>query len=62
MAKFLSPDEMTSRDYYFDSYAHFGIHEVLLYLVLHLQKFSFVGLESLETKPESVTTMVERRL
>lgn len=28
MAKFLSPDEMTSRDYYFDSYAHFGIHEV----------------------------------
>ena len=21
-------DEMTSRDYYFDSYAHFGIHEV----------------------------------
>lgn len=32
MAKFLSPDEMTSRDYYFDSYAHFGIHEVLLRL------------------------------
>lgn len=29
MAKFLSPDEMTSRDYYFDSYAHFGIHEVV---------------------------------
>lgn len=28
MAKFLNPDEMTSRDYYFDSYAHFGIHEV----------------------------------
>lgn len=28
MSKFLSPDEMTSRDYYFDSYAHFGIHEV----------------------------------
>ena len=27
-AKFLSPEEMTSRDYYFDSYAHFGIHEV----------------------------------
>lgn len=21
-------DEMTSKDYYFDSYAHFGIHEV----------------------------------
>lgn len=21
-------NEMTSRDYYFDSYAHFGIHEV----------------------------------
>ncbi|XP_072857060.1 protein arginine N-methyltransferase 8 isoform X4 [Pogona vitticeps] len=28
MAKFLNPDEMTSRDYYFDSYAHFGIHEI----------------------------------
>lgn len=26
--KFISPEEMTSRDYYFDSYAHFGIHEV----------------------------------
>ena len=22
------PGAMTSRDYYFDSYAHFGIHEV----------------------------------
>lgn len=28
MAKLLNPEEMTSRDYYFDSYAHFGIHEV----------------------------------
>ncbi|XP_055030762.2 protein arginine N-methyltransferase 8-B isoform X2 [Misgurnus anguillicaudatus] len=28
MSKFLNPDEMTSRDYYFDSYAHFGIHEI----------------------------------
>ncbi|XP_039394235.1 protein arginine N-methyltransferase 8 isoform X2 [Mauremys reevesii] len=27
MAKLLNPEEMTSRDYYFDSYAHFGIHE-----------------------------------
>lgn len=26
----LAPDEMTSRDYYFDSYAHFGIHEEML--------------------------------
>ena len=25
-----SPDEMTSKDYYFDSYAHFGIHEEML--------------------------------
>jgi protein arginine N-methyltransferase 1 len=25
-----SPEEMTSRDYYFDSYAHFGIHEEML--------------------------------
>lgn len=24
--------EMTSKDYYFDSYAHFGIHEVFLYV------------------------------
>lgn len=23
-------DSMTSRDYYFDSYAHFGIHEEML--------------------------------
>lgn len=22
-------NEMTSKDYYFDSYAHFGIHEVI---------------------------------
>ncbi|XP_037098516.1 protein arginine N-methyltransferase 8-B-like isoform X2 [Syngnathus acus] len=29
-AKFISPEEMTSRDYYFDSYAHFGIHEEML--------------------------------
>nr|XP_028599713.1 protein arginine N-methyltransferase 8 isoform X8 [Podarcis muralis] len=28
IAKFLNPEEMTSRDYYFDSYAHFGIHEI----------------------------------
>ncbi|CAB1460106.1 unnamed protein product [Pleuronectes platessa] len=28
--KFLSPEDMTSRDYYFDSYAHFGIHEEML--------------------------------
>ena len=27
--------EMTSKDYYFDSYAHFGIHEVCL-LKVHL--------------------------
>lgn len=26
----VSYSEMTSRDYYFDSYAHFGIHEVHL--------------------------------
>lgn len=28
LSKLLNPEEMTSRDYYFDSYAHFGIHEV----------------------------------
>ncbi|XP_023666615.1 protein arginine N-methyltransferase 8-B isoform X3 [Paramormyrops kingsleyae] len=29
MTKSINPEEMTSRDYYFDSYAHFGIHEML---------------------------------
>lgn len=28
--KQVKPEEMTSRDYYFDSYAHFGIHEEML--------------------------------
>lgn len=32
-AKLFPPDEMTSRDYYFDSYAHFGIHEVNVYIL-----------------------------
>ena len=27
----MKPEEMTSKDYYFDSYAHFGIHEVWVY-------------------------------
>lgn len=39
MAKLLNPEEMTSRDYYFDSYAHFGIHEVIegsVWMVYHL--------------------------
>jgi len=26
----MKPEEMTSKDYYFDSYAHFGIHEEML--------------------------------
>merc|ERR1712121_223780 len=26
----IKPEEMTSKDYYFDSYAHFGIHEEML--------------------------------
>ncbi|KAK7886154.1 hypothetical protein WMY93_025775 [Mugilogobius chulae] len=30
VTKFISPEDMTSRDYYFDSYAHFGIHEEML--------------------------------
>ncbi|NP_001171787.1 protein arginine N-methyltransferase 1-like [Saccoglossus kowalevskii] len=29
-AKHIKPEDMTSRDYYFDSYAHFGIHEEML--------------------------------
>lgn len=28
--KDVNADDMTSRDYYFDSYAHFGIHEEML--------------------------------
>lgn len=28
--KVTAAEEMTSRDYYFDSYAHFGIHEEML--------------------------------
>lgn len=28
--KNVAAEEMTSRDYYFDSYAHFGIHEEML--------------------------------
>lgn len=24
----MDPSQMSSKDYYFDSYAHFGIHEV----------------------------------
>lgn len=28
--KAVAIEEMTSRDYYFDSYAHFGIHEEML--------------------------------
>ena len=28
--KLLISEEMTSKDYYFDSYAHFGIHEEML--------------------------------
>lgn len=28
--KVATAEEMTSRDYYFDSYAHFGIHEEML--------------------------------
>jgi len=26
----VAPDDMTAADYYFDSYAHFGIHEEML--------------------------------
>jgi len=28
------PEDMTAKDYYFDSYAHFGIHEVCFSLML----------------------------
>lgn len=29
----VKPEEMTSRDYYFDSYAHFGIHEEMVKII-----------------------------
>ena len=32
----LTAEEMTSKDYYFDSYAHFGIHEVSIKYLLNL--------------------------
>ena len=32
----IPPDEMTSKDYYFDSYAHFGIHEVMFIFIFFL--------------------------
>ena len=31
----VSLEDMTSKDYYFDSYAHFGIHEVSSFFVMH---------------------------
>merc|ERR1712142_1278662 len=31
-------EEMTSKDYYFDSYAHFGIHEEMSNIVEHAKK------------------------
>jgi protein arginine N-methyltransferase 1 len=30
----LNSSEMTSKDYYFDSYAHFGIHEEMLKVLM----------------------------
>ena len=33
-------EDMTSKDYYFDSYAHFGIHEVLNSPFTHCFYFS----------------------
>ncbi|NXH11493.1 ANM8 methyltransferase, partial [Bucco capensis] len=47
MAKLINPEEMTSRDYYFDSYAHFGIHEVRL-----------ICLSSEEDSPITFTTIL----
>lgn len=34
----VKPEEMTSADYYFDSYAHFGIHEEMLKVSLRTYK------------------------
>lgn len=30
----IAAEDMTSKDYYFDSYAHFGIHEVFIGITL----------------------------
>lgn len=37
----IAPEDMTSKDYYFDSYAHFGIHEVQTIPVSHWFKSYF---------------------
>ena len=39
----MKPDEMTSKDYYFDSYAHFGIHEVRLLTALCIRWFKIIA-------------------
>lgn len=42
-------EDMTSKDYYFDSYAHFGIHEVMFFqlnkaiIFLLLNHFDFLN-------------------
>jgi len=33
----VSLEDMTSKDYYFDSYAHFGIHEVCILKLVQSQ-------------------------
>jgi hypothetical protein len=33
---YVPPEDMTSKDYYFDSYAHFGIHEVIIFMPVKL--------------------------
>ncbi|GAA6103198.1 protein arginine N-methyltransferase 8-B [Tachysurus ichikawai] len=43
MAKLLNPEEMTSRDYYFDSYAHFGIHEEVDIYTVKLEDLTFTS-------------------
>jgi len=35
------PEDMTAKDYYFDSYAHFGIHEVVV--LVFLLRFGLLG-------------------
>lgn len=41
-------NEMTSKDYYFDSYAHFGIHEVRGSTILELEIEKLYVLSSCE--------------
>jgi len=37
------PDNLTAKDYYFDSYAHFGIHEVSCIDIMFVLRFQMLS-------------------